>query len=238
MTRFRNSDTRYRSIRMLLVLLALVAMTAEIHPQVLMPECRKVTPVLVLRDANSPSISADGKQIAVSPRIGLDEVYDLVSGRRLQTFRVPNSFGSQLSADGRELAIFAPSVPNDSSSRPCKVLFFDVDSGRETRRSTSCVHRVLGATRFNKRSENLETVVWDTQSGRVLLRLPFASRHLALSDDGRRVATTREPPLAIENNSVSLAVNSQGQVTADSSADVNPARPPQLERGGKSLECD
>jgi hypothetical protein len=31
----------------------------------------KVTSVLVLRDGNSPPISADGKRIAVSPRIGL-----------------------------------------------------------------------------------------------------------------------------------------------------------------------
>jgi WD40 repeat protein len=304
------SDKHNRTIRVLLALLSLAAMTPEIYSQVMLPECLKVTPVLVLRDGNSPSISADGKRIAVSPRIGLDEVYDVVSGRRLQSFRVRNSFGSQLSADGGELAIFAPSVSNDAFSRPCTVLFFDVDSGRQNRKSTNCVKhegrffssliidnvnnnrnlsadlrliagpanhnpldrraasnqrgillwdisqqrlvrefgefrvydeynfdtwkevrltpdgRVLGATRFNRSSENLETVIWDTQSGRVLLRLPFASRHLALSDDGRRVATTRERPMASGNSSVSLAVNSKGQVVAGASADVNAERPP------------
>jgi WD40 repeat protein len=301
---------RNRAIRILLILLTLAGMTVEMFPQVLMPDCQKVTPLLVLSDANSPSLSADGRRIAVSPSIGLDEVYDVASGRKLQSFRVPNSFGSQLSANGKQLAIFAPLVSDDPSSRPCNVLFFDVDSGREIKRSNTCVKlgakflgsiiidnannnrnlssdlrliagpasrgslerralakqpgiwlwdianqrldrtfgefvvydeynfdtwkevrltpdgRVLAATRFNRRSENLETVVWDTQSGSVLLRLPFASRSLALSDNGRRVAATREPPIGNETNSVSLAVNPRGQVVANSSGVGNSERPP------------
>ena len=307
--RVRAFAVHNRAIRVFLVLLTLILMTAQFYPQAL-SDCSRATPLLVLRDANSPSLSADGKRIAVSPEIGMSEVYDVPSGRKLQTFRVANSFGSQLAADGRQLAIFAPLVSHDSSSRPCNVWFFDVDSGRELRRSNTCVKlgekfvgsliidslnnnrnlssdlrliagpanpglfekrslatqpgiwlwdisrqrltrtfgelvvyddynfdvwkevrltpdgRVLAASRFNRRSENLETIIWDAQSGRVLLRLPFASRYLALSDDGRRVATTIEPPMTGAENRVSLAVDPKGQVLANSSGAAMAERPP------------
>lgn len=172
-----------RTRRVFIVLGTLLLMQPGIHPQAILPDCAKLTPILVLRDANSPTISADGKRITVRPGIGLDEVYDVASGRKLQTFRVQDSFGSQLSDDGRQLAIFAPLVPH-SYSQPCNVLFFDVDSGREIRRSTSCVEqngKALGAliidnvNNHNNMSSDLRFIAGPANPG-TFLRLPLSNR--------------------------------------------------------------
>ena len=293
----RNPLKKISMSQGILLSLLLTLTAAEVRFQGEFPKKRKALPVLELRDANLSGISADGHRIAVSPELGVDEVYDVMSGRKLRTLRIAGSFGSQLSADGTRIVVFTPHDNSKSSAAACDVRLFEVDSGIEIARSNTCVEydgefvgcvvlyipnkegrmsgdlrfiageatagslrsksasnkpgvwlwdiekqkmartfgdfakyddynqdrwsqvkltsdgRTLAATRFNhQRSENLETVVWDTRSGRVLLRLPFASRWLALSDDGRRLVTSREGALAdIDGGSV-ITVGPRGQV--------------------------
>lgn len=209
-------------------------------------------PVLTLRNANHPSISADGGRVAVAPEGGVAEVYQVSPKKKLHTFR-PGGSRHWLSADGRVLA-----TNGDSG-----LYLWDVDSGQELAKiaygiriieswprwlwdeasfssdlsvvadeqeplerngrkesgvslwdlknrklvrifseeyvekdhwravSLSPDGRLLAASRNNvDHADRNATVVWDTQSGREILRLPFNSWWVALSSDGHRLVTS------------------------------------------------
>lgn len=207
-------------------------------------------PILTLRNANHPTISADCSRIVVMPEIGVIEAYQVSPKRKLRTFRRAGS-REWLSGDGRRLAVNG----DDGLS------FWDVDTGQELARITHGIElvkphnrwlsddasfssdlrfvaevqwllkrngreesgvslwdlksrklarifseehspkdhwgsvflspdgRLLAASRTNiDKPERDITVVWETETGRELLRLPFASWWLAISGDGRRLA--------------------------------------------------
>ncbi len=253
--------------------------------------------MLTLQDENHPAISADGRRIVSASEIGMTEVYDVATGRKLHTFRIPGSFGHDISADGRRVIVFAHVITGSDGryyTSRTEARFFDVESGREIGRIDASIRqdgavvgylttsnqgggggdygsvsadlrfgvtsmlqlepapdtpgvllgslesqtllrrfgqrnevydqwsqvkltpdaRVLAATRNNSRHpERRQTVVWDAQSGRELLRLPFSSRWLALSDDGRRLATERSQSEA--SGTAVLSVNPQGEARVD-----------------------
>lgn len=85
-----------RPVQMFLLLLILIPIAVETRSQAVVLHRSQAAPILVLRDSNSPSISADGQRIAVSPEIGLDEVSE-------NDLRLPIT-GLALSPDGRFLA--------------------------------------------------------------------------------------------------------------------------------------
>ena len=47
--------------------------------------------IFALNDANHPALSYDGKHLVVCPEVGTTDGYDIGAGRKLQTFRVPES---------------------------------------------------------------------------------------------------------------------------------------------------
>lgn len=85
---------------------------------------QEVKPVLILHNANHPTISADGSRVTVAPHIGVAEVYQVSPKRKLRSF--PAGSRQWLSADGRKLA-----TNGDEGLR-----LWDVDSGRELARIT------------------------------------------------------------------------------------------------------
>jgi hypothetical protein len=257
---------------------------------------RGAKPVLTLNDANHPSVSADGRRVAVTPEIGVTEVYDVATGRRLRAFRLEGSFGHAISADGARLVIFADTpLPDEGRYTKSKreALFYEIDSGRELARASAELSlggefasslsvyagsgqgtenissdlrlvaapvykrqqdpppgtpgvvlgdlekqslvrgfgefeewdddwsqvsltpaaRAVAATRHNiKNAGRNVTAVWDAQSGRELVRLPFKSVWLALSADGRRLVTSRDD--SATGGSAVLSVDSQGRPRA------------------------
>jgi hypothetical protein len=233
---------------------------------------RTAKPVVTVRDANHPVISADGQRLAVGPEIGVIEVYDVATGLKLQTFRVPGSFGHAISADGKRVVVFTDKITQSNATfykSKSELWLFDVESGKELQRRDADIKRdgvsirslvvsspgvysdrnitsdlrfiadvsahgenlppdksgvligntetnsvlrqfgehgdlydtwgrvtitsdasLLAATRYNiNNSKRDQTVVWDAQTGRELLSLPFRSSWLALSGDGRLLVT-------------------------------------------------
>jgi len=260
---------------------------------------RGAKPVLILHDANQPVLSADGRRIVVTPEIGVTEVFDFPSGRKLRTFRNKNSVGSWISADGSQVIVFAfPQSANDDN-----VWFYDTESGTELKSTNTYLEyegkfagrlvvyggdaestnnissdlrwiagpasypvndlgplkdkqkpgvwlwniaqhqlarsfgmfeihdefdydvwqqvkltpdgHTLAASRTNrKRPDNQETIVWDAQTGRQLLRLPFGSYWLAVSDKGQRLVTSRVQ--SDEGSTKVFGITPEGQVTSAS----------------------
>jgi WD40 repeat protein len=234
----------------------------------------RAQPLLTLHDANHPVISHDGQRIVVGPEIGLTEVYEVSTGRKLQTFRLPEAFGHAISADGKRVAIFTRPIngylPGNHYTTKTMLRLFDAETGKELRQAETDLQRdgvvfaslsvyggagqsmrnissdlrliaaqflysdklptgapgviigdvetksvvrqfgesedffdrwnqvemtpdarLLAATRSNiNHKERKHTFVWDAQTGRELIRLPFYSWWLALSDDGRTLVTT------------------------------------------------
>jgi WD40 repeat protein len=100
--------------------------------------------VLSLSNANRPLLSNDGQRLVVSPEVGVTEVYDVTTGRKLQTFRVPNSGEHALSADGKRVGIWATETAgNGGQHYSGKAVFwlFDVDSGKELRHNDAVIFR-------------------------------------------------------------------------------------------------
>jgi WD40 repeat protein len=83
------------------------------------PQAQRV-PLLILRDANTPSLSFFGERIAVSPEVGLTDVYQVDSGKKLRGFQLANSIAESISGDGKFLRMFG-----DNQSA-----IFEVDSGK------------------------------------------------------------------------------------------------------------
>jgi WD40 repeat protein len=256
---------------LLLVAMTLLVVCAEPSP---VNDSNGARPLLTLVDANHPVISHDGGRVVVVPEIGVTEVYEVQTGRRLQTFRLPESFGNAISADGKRVAVFARPItgylPGNHYTSKTEFRLFDADTGKELRRAETDLQRdgvvisslsvyggagqsmrnissdlrliavpflhsdklpaeksgvvigdvetgsivrrfgehedffdrwsqieltpdarVLAATRSNvNKHERRQTFIWDAQTGRELLRLPFYCWWLALSDDGRTLLTT------------------------------------------------
>ena len=260
-------------------------------------------PILTLKDANHPVISADGRRVLVAPSIHVAEVYDVSTGRKLLTLN-HEFFRYALSGDGKQVALFSFITKSVSEGKytveHTEVKFFDVDSGKLIRQAhadnlaianrigedaryissslrfmanpslleeireqppnksgvlladlqsltiirqfgkydanydnwnTAALTpdaRVLAATRANiKHPERIETVVWDAQTGRELLRLPFNSWWLELSADGRRLVTARSTPPADKGNVVAFSVTPNGQLHAEAKS-----------KGSKAVETE
>ena len=93
----------------------------------------QVRPTLTLQDANNPRISGNGRRLLVSPGGDTAEVFDLITGRKLQSFRVPNSFAAEISADGEHVAIFGAThvpLPNNHFESVHDLWLYNVDSGK------------------------------------------------------------------------------------------------------------
>jgi WD40 repeat protein len=219
-----------------------------------------IEPLIIIGDANRPSLSFDGSRVATGPEVGLSEVYDVNSGKKLGSYKVNESDSEAISSDGRRVRIFGGGLSTT----------YDIDNGKllsQTSASISRNGRVIGLNIFNDGgmtsktiSSNLEivanifpwwqnngsdqpavivgrlndhsllselrtvdgfrkgdvwgkivmtpdaafvagnrynnrekernvTVVWDAAGGKELLRLPFSSRWLSLSDNGKRLVT-------------------------------------------------
>jgi len=67
-------------------------------------------PLIVLNDANNPSISLNGDRISVSSQVGVCDVYDIATGRILRSYRQENSDVCILSADGKKVSVSGAGV--------------------------------------------------------------------------------------------------------------------------------
>lgn len=309
--RFVMSKSAGGKLRIGALLLAALTLTAYagVGPQ-LNTVISGAKPVFTLHDANQPAISADGRRLVVSPQIGVTEMYDVSSGRKMCKLYKEGSLGHWISADGKRFVIFAlPSLKNKLADN---VWFYDAESCKEIGSSSTYFEykghfagrlivyggdaqtinnissdlrwiagsastalrsvrslenrpavwlwdieqhrlersfgqtevydqfnadnwyqvkltpdaRVLAATRTNpNHSEKRETVVWSTNDGQTLLRLPFASYWLALSDDGRRLVTVRSQTTG---DSLIFGTTLQGEVRVIPKP--GQAQPPQPER--------
>ena len=86
----------------------------------------KTKPLIIIEDANRPSLSYDGKRVVAGPEIGLSEVYDVDTGKKLGIFRVKGSESEIISPDGKRIRIFS-----DFSH-----LTFDIDKGEKINNKT------------------------------------------------------------------------------------------------------
>jgi len=101
-------------------------------------------PILVLNDANRPLLSADGRRVVVGPDVGVVEVYEVSTGRKVQTFRVPNSADYAISPSGQQLGVWGDEITwSDGRHHKSKAVFwlFDIDSGREIRHNDAVIIR-------------------------------------------------------------------------------------------------
>lgn len=99
---------------------------------------KKVEPLLVINDANSPSLSFDGSRIVVMPEIGLSEVYNVNSKKKLGTYKLKYSSAEAISADGNQIIVFHSEIIGyDSDGHSIsKDLYsiYEVNSGKLIRR--------------------------------------------------------------------------------------------------------
>lgn len=91
-------------------------------------------PVLTLKDANFPMISANGERIMAIPESGVAEVYEVPTGRKVQTFK-HDFFRCALSGDGKRIVTFAFKMKSAPGERymtieHTEIRFFEVDSGK------------------------------------------------------------------------------------------------------------
>jgi hypothetical protein len=255
---------------LLLLAVTMVALT-QAETQSNLPRMKSgAKPVLTLHNANAPRISANGQYVIVDPGTDIGdviEVYDVSTGCKLRTIHTPGSNSAEISADGKQIAVFAYvelDKPDGTFGYIRELWIYDIETGKALRHEninhlpyinltgefvrsissdlrfianhsqklseqspaspgvfladlenrTVVRHfgkwgerdnwhmvaltpdaRVLAATRSNiDHPERRETIVWDAQRGRELMRLPFDSWWLDLSADGRRLVTTRSTP--------------------------------------------
>jgi hypothetical protein len=121
-------------------------------------------PVLTLNDANSPLLSYDGQRMVVGPEVGLAEVYELATGHKLQTFRVPNSADYAISPDGKQLGIWGDETTwSDGRHYKSKAVFwlFDIDTGKEIRHNDAVIMRDGVSVGFLEALRNSKNVSGD-----------------------------------------------------------------------------
>ena len=120
-------------------------------------------PVLTLNDANHPLLSYDGQRIVVGPEVGLAEVYEVATGRKLETFRVPNSADYAISPDGKRLGIWGDEITwSDGRHYKSKAVFwlFDINTGKEIRHNDAVIMRegvIVGFLEALHNSENVSS---------------------------------------------------------------------------------
>ena len=104
----------------------------------------RVMPILVLNDANHPLLSYDGRRVVVGPEVGVVEVYEVSTGRKVQTFRVPNSADYAISPNGQQLGIWGDEITwSDGRHYKSNAVFwlFEVDTGKEVRHNDAVIMR-------------------------------------------------------------------------------------------------
>lgn len=69
-----------------------------------------IKPLIIIRDANRPSLSFDGSRVVAGPEIGLSQVYDVNTGRHLGNYKFKDSESEAMSPDGKTLKIFGAAV--------------------------------------------------------------------------------------------------------------------------------
>lgn len=122
--------------------------------------------VLSISNANRPLLSRDGQRLVVNREVGLTEVYDVTTGRKLQTFRVPNSREHAITADGKRVGIWATETTATIGQHyKSKAVFwlFDVDSGKEIRHNDAVIFRDGKRVGFLHSLSNGENVSSDLQ---------------------------------------------------------------------------
>jgi WD40 repeat protein len=78
------------------------------------------------------------------PEVGVVEVYETSTKRKVQTFRVPNAGDYAIDADGSHVGIWGESItPVDDRHYKSKAVFwlFEVDTGREVRHNDAVIMR-------------------------------------------------------------------------------------------------
>ena len=74
----------------------------------------------MLEDENRPNLNYDGTRVIADPEVGLDEVFDVDTGKLLGSYKVEGSEVGVLSADGKIAKIF------DGKNQTT----FEVDTGK------------------------------------------------------------------------------------------------------------
>lgn len=239
-------------------------------------------PVFTAYDANRPLFSGNGGRLAVIQEVGTTNVFDIASGRKLCSFKVPDSSQFFISSDGKRIGIFGSTVTETNGphyiSKPTFQIF-DIDNNKEisggdavipfngylvnfsmsssagqsSRNLASDLRLILGAVpdkvaeamqsppdlllgdleskqvvqefrldghvKFDiweeevitpnaqfvaasRRNENQAdravTAIWEARTGKEILRLPFHSLWLALSNDGKKLVTANSSTYQIE----------------------------------------
>jgi WD40 repeat protein len=129
----------------LVLILAVSAMSNErSQSKQTQREQRGVIPILSLSDANRPLLSYDGQRIVVMPEVGVVEVYETLTKRKLQTFRVPDASDYAIDADGSHVGIWGSSITrSDDRHYKSNAVFwlFEVDTGKEVRHNDAVIMR-------------------------------------------------------------------------------------------------
>jgi WD40 repeat protein len=184
-------------------------------------------------------ISSEGKTVAVVGRIKLTDpilvFLDVESGKEIRRvdarLRIGEKvigvvhIGSAASSDLR-LMTSTTSIQLQQGAQHKGVMIFNTESGKIEQgfgelgqqfkgEQMTADGRIVAATRSSHGyAERNETIVWEVGSGKEILRLPFHSYWLALSADGRRIATSHK----VANSATKTTTRERGtQVLATSS---------------------
>lgn len=149
----------------LVLILAVSAMSNErSQSKQTQSEQRGVIPVLSLSDANRPLLSYDGQRIVVMPEVGVVEVYETLTKRKLQTFRVPYAGEYAIDANGSHVGIWGASITRvDEGHHKSIAVFwlFEVDTGSEVRHNDAEIMRDGVRVGFLHALDNSENVSSD-----------------------------------------------------------------------------
>jgi WD40 repeat protein len=102
--------------------------------------------------------------MVVGPEVGLAEVYEVATGRKLQTFRVPNSADYAISPDGKHLGLWGDETTwSDGRHYKSKAVFwlFEVDTGKEVRHNDAVIMRDGVSVGFLEALQNSKNVSGD-----------------------------------------------------------------------------
>ncbi|MCI0489285.1 MAG: hypothetical protein L0229_22050 [Blastocatellia bacterium] len=274
-------EQRLQPISLSGLILAIALMTTGSIASMPKGEHKGARPVLELRNAYYPEISADGSRIVVWPEAATLKVYDINKRQHLRTVRVKDAQTAWLSSDGNRLAVGTHNslqvIDVDSGKKlsqsriPAQrfyttvnsnlsllagiitnrkrgdiiqpaIRLWNIESGGLEREYGQIKYRsyefwkhitmtrdgsIMAATKQSSHHpEFRSTVVWDVKSGRELLRLPFSCYWLALSDDGKRLATCHEVSGGTNRYVDKIVVTPQRELVVE----VLPARSPFITR--------
>jgi WD40 repeat protein len=102
---------------------------------------KKIKPLIVLKDLNRPSLNYDGTRVVGGPEIGLDEVFDVDSGKKLLSLKLFRSESAAISSDGNRVIIFHEDVirklPEGYNETQRVYSIYDIDSGNLMRKDNT-----------------------------------------------------------------------------------------------------